>query len=91
MSTALRSEARPLAGVRHDRRMRTIGMTLKQAETIVAAARENGADSFLATQDQGSMLVEASLLAEEDGDGIVDVIVVDEHGTIVATGDSLED
>ena len=69
--------------------MRTIGMTLKQAETIVAAARENGADSFLATQDEGSMLIEASLLAEEDGEGIVEVIVVDEHGSVVATGDSV--
>ena len=65
-------------------------MTLKQVETIVAAARENGADSFLATQEQGSMLIEASLLAEEDGDGIVEVIVVDEQGAIVATGDDLD-
>jgi hypothetical protein len=33
------------------------------------------------------MLIEASLLAEEDGAGIVDVITVDEHGAIVADGD----
>jgi hypothetical protein len=62
-------------------------MTVKQAEAILAAARENDADSFLASQDEGSMLIEASLLAEEDGAGIVDVITVDEHGAIVADGD----
>jgi hypothetical protein len=61
-------------------------MTVKQAKAIVAAARENGADSFLASQDEGSMLVEATLLAEEEGAGIVDVITVDEHGSIVAQG-----
>ena len=61
-------------------------MTVKQAKAIVAAARENRADSFLASQDEGSMLVEATLLAEEEGAGIVDVITVDEHGSIVAQG-----
>jgi hypothetical protein len=71
--------------------MRTIGMTLKQAETIVAAAHEHGADSFLATQDEGSMLIEASLLAEEEGEGIVEVVVVDEHGAIIAIGDGAND
>ena len=60
-------------------------MTVEQAEAILAAARENGADSFLASQETGSMLVEASLLAQEDGDGIVDVITVDEHGTILTS------
>jgi len=64
-------------------------MTVKQAEAIVAAARENHADSFLATQDEGGMLIEASLLAEEDGAGVVDVITVDEHGTIVGEGDAV--
>ncbi len=58
-------------------------MTVKQAEAILAAARGNDADSFLASQEEGSMLIEASLLAEEDGAGIVDVITVDEHGEIV--------
>jgi hypothetical protein len=67
--------------------VRTIGMTVKQAEAILAAAGENHADSFLASQEQGSGLIEASLLAEEDGDGIVEVITVDEQGTIVAQGD----
>ena len=62
-------------------------MTVKQAEAILAAARETDADSFLASQEEGSMLIEASLLAEEDGAGIVDVITVDEHGTVVADGD----
>lgn len=68
--------------------MRTIGMTLKQAETIVAMAQEHGADSFLATQDEGSMLIEASLLAEEEGAGIVEVIVVDERGSVISKGES---
>jgi len=66
--------------------MRTIGMTLKQAEAILAAARESDADSFLASQEAGSMLIEASLLAEEEGEGIVDVITVDEKGAIVTQG-----
>jgi hypothetical protein len=60
-------------------------MTVKQAEAILAAARENDADSFLASQEVGSVLIEASLLAEADGDGIVDVITVDEHGAILAS------
>jgi hypothetical protein len=61
-------------------------MTVKQAEAILAAARENDADS-LASQEQGSMLIEASLLAEGEGEGIDDVIAVDEDGTIVGQGD----
>lgn len=63
-------------------------MTLEQAEAIVAAAKNHEADSFLATQEEGSLLIEASLLAEEAG--ILEVIVVDEHGSIVATGEDLE-
>jgi hypothetical protein len=62
-------------------------MTVRQVEAILVAAQENGADSFLASQDEGSMLIEASLLAEEEGEGIVEVITVDEHGTFVARGD----
>jgi phage terminase large subunit-like protein len=68
--------------------MRSIGMTLEQAEAIVAAAKRHGADSFLATQEEGSMLIEASLLAEEDG--ILEVLVIDAHGSIVSTGEQLE-
>jgi hypothetical protein len=60
-------------------------MTVRRAETILAAARENNADSFLASQEVGSVLIEASLLAEADGDGIVDVITVDEPGAILAS------
>ena len=59
---------------------------MKRAEAILAAARENAADSSLASQEHGSMLVEASLLAEEEGEGIVEVVTVDENGTIVAQG-----
>jgi len=59
---------------------------VKRAEAILAAARENAADSFLASQEEGSMLVEASPLAEEEGEGIVEVVTVDENGTIVAQG-----
>lgn len=70
--------------------MRTIGMTIKQAEAILAAARQSDADSFLASQEAGSMLIEASLLSEEEGGGIVDVITVDEHGAVIARGDDEE-
>jgi phage terminase large subunit-like protein len=65
--------------------VRTIGMTVEQAEAILAAARQHEADSFLASQEQGSGLIEASLLAEEDG--ILEVITVDERGAVVARGD----
>jgi phage terminase large subunit-like protein len=45
-------------------------MTVGQAEAILAAAREHESDSFLASQEQGSGLVEASLVATTEASAL---------------------